>query len=106
LPRRLSYTDDALADLDNARAWLTQPGSGPVARRKLVAIRADIRRLKQHPCQWPVGDTQGVRELPAAGGYRVFYKVHPDTGRNADAGDVLVLRVYGPGQDRQGFPRP
>jgi hypothetical protein len=44
-----------------------------------------------------------VRELPIAGGYRVFYKVETDTGRDETAGDVRVLRVYGPGQDRRGF---
>jgi hypothetical protein len=27
--------------------------------------------------------------------------VHRDTGSNATAGDVLVLRVFGPGQDRE-----
>lgn len=49
-----------------------------------------------------------MRELPAAGGYCVFCKVEPDTGRDATAGNVLVppvYRVYGPGQDR-GTMRP
>jgi len=27
-------------------------------------------------------------------GYRVVYRVTPDTGNNATAGDVLVLRVF------------
>jgi hypothetical protein len=27
-------------------------------------------------------------------------KVRPDTGRDETAGDVIVLRVFGPGQDR------
>ena len=106
MPRRLSYTEKALDDLDAARRWLTQPGSGPAARRELAAIRADIRRLQQEPCQWAVGDMPGVRELPAAGGWRVLYEVDPDTGRSATAGDVRVLRVYGPGQDRRGFRPP
>jgi hypothetical protein len=30
----------------------------------------------------------------------VFYRVGPDTGRDETAGDVRVLRVYGPGQAR------
>jgi hypothetical protein len=30
----------------------------------------------------------------------VVYELHPDTGSNATAGDVLVLRVFGPGQDQ------
>jgi hypothetical protein len=42
-----------------------------------------------------------VRELPCEGGYRAFYEVLPDTGRNDTAGDVIVLRVFGPGQDRR-----
>ena len=44
-----------------------------------------------------------MRELPCAGGWRAFYEVEHDTGRNEDAGDVVVLRVYGPGQSREGF---
>jgi hypothetical protein len=40
-----------------------------------------------------------VRELPT-GGYRALYEVIPDTGRDETAGDVRVLRVYGPGQSR------
>jgi plasmid stabilization system protein ParE len=103
LARRLIYAQEARDDLEAARAWLTQPGSGPAARRKLAAIRADIRRLQQQPCLWPVGDRPGVRELPAVGGYRVFYKVEPDSGRGDTAGNVFVLRVYGPGQSRDRF---
>jgi len=29
-----------------------------------------------------------------------MYEVDPDTGRNDSAGDMLLLRVFGPGQDR------
>lgn len=101
MARRLIYAEEARDDFEAVRDWLTQPGSGPVARRKLAAIRADIRRLQQQPCLWPVGDHPGIRVMPAAGGYHVFYKVIPDTGRNETAGDVFVLRVYGPGQDRR-----
>ena len=101
MPRALIYAPEALAELDAVALWLSQPGSGPRARRTLAAIRADIRRLRQHPCLWPVGDHPGVRELPCAGGYRVMYRVHPDTGRDETAGDVRVLRVFGPGQDRR-----
>jgi hypothetical protein len=34
-------------------------------------------------------------------GHCVVYVVDPDAGENADAGDVTVLRVFGPGQLRQ-----
>jgi hypothetical protein len=32
-----------------------------------------------------------------------MYRVVTDTGRNETAGDVLVLRVLGPGQSRDRF---
>jgi len=105
VPRRLRYTDEALADLDAARNWLVQPGAGPVARGKLASIWASIEALVDRPCQWPVGAHRGVRELPCTGGWRALYEVDPDTGHNATAGDVRVLRVYGPGQDRHKFGR-
>jgi len=100
VPRELNYTDTALADLDAATRWLTQPGSGRRARRRLTAIWAAIERLREHPCRYPVGQHRGVRELPCEGGYRALYRVHPDTGRDETAGDVSLLRVFGPGQSR------
>jgi plasmid stabilization system protein ParE len=103
--RRLILAPRAFADLDDARAWLTQPGSGPAAWAKLDAILAAIEDLRDHPCRFPLGRHSGVRELPCAGGYRALYEVIPDTGSNQTAGDVRVLRVYGPGQDRRGFRR-
>jgi plasmid stabilization system protein ParE len=101
VPRRLSYTDDALDDLAEVTRWLNQPGSGPAARRRLAAIWTAIEQLSEQPCLWAIGEHADVRELPCAGGYRALYEVHPDTGRDDTAGDVLVLRVYGPGQDRR-----
>lgn len=100
MPRKFSYTHEASEDLDEIRHWLTQPGSGPAARRRLRAIRAAINRLRQHPSRYPVGAHSGVRGLPCDGGYRALYRVVPDTGRDETAGDVRVLRVFGPGQSR------
>jgi plasmid stabilization system protein ParE len=100
VPRNLSYTDKALADLDAAKRWLTQPGSGPAAHRRLASMWAAIEALRDHPCRYPVGQHRGVRELPCPGGYRALYRVHPDTGRDETAGEVRVLRVFGPGQFR------
>jgi len=68
-----------------------------------MSIWTAIERLRRYPCLYAVVNTPGVRELPCRGGYRVLYEVDPDTGRNDDAGDVLVLKVYGPGQDRSQF---
>jgi len=100
VPRRLIYAPRALADLDAVQRWQTQPGSGSAAIRRVKAIRAAIRRLKRHPCLYPVGQYPGVRELPCDGGYRALYRVIPDTGRDETAGDVRIMRVFGPGQSR------
>lgn len=98
--RTLVYAPRAREDLVAIRRWLMQPGSGLVARQRLTTIRTAVNRLREHPCLYPVVDHPGVRELPCAGGYRALYEVVPDTGSNDTAGDVLVLRVFGPGQNR------
>jgi plasmid stabilization system protein ParE len=96
----VSFAPRALSDLGAIMNWLTQPGSGQWARRRLTAIWAAIDRLRQHPCLYPVGQHPGVRELPCDDGYQALYEVRPDTGRSETAGDVRVLRVFGPGQSR------
>lgn len=101
MPRKLDLAPKAAADIDGIRRWLTQPGAGQAARRRLAVIRASISRLRLHPCRYPVCEHPGVRELPCDGGYRVLYEVLPDTGPDATAGDVWVLRVFGPGQLRE-----
>ena len=53
----------------------------------------------EHPCLFPVADHPGRREMTCER-HRVIYRVQPDTGLSATAGDVLVLRVFGPGQSR------
>jgi len=103
--RTLGYADTALTDLAAIRRWLTQAGSGPAARRRLEAIRTDINQLREHPCLYPIAQHLGVRELPCDGGYRALYEVEPDTGISATAGNVVILRIYGPGQDRRSFDR-
>lgn len=100
MPRKLIYAPRALADPDAIRRWLTQPGSGSAARRRLTLIWTAVELLRERPCLYSVGGHPGVRELPCDGGYRVLYRVHPDTGRSETAGDMRVLRVFGPGQDR------
>jgi plasmid stabilization system protein ParE len=102
VPRELHYADAAIDDLQAIAHWLTQPGAGSAARRRLQAIWAAIERLRAHPCLHPVGHHPGVRELPCGGGHRALYRVIPDTGRDETAGDVQVLRVFGPGQSRGG----
>jgi plasmid stabilization system protein ParE len=58
VPRELRYTDKALADLDAITSWLTHPGAGPTARRRLTAVWVAIERLREHPCLYPVASTR------------------------------------------------
>lgn len=101
--RRLAVALGAARDLEEARRWLTQPGAGPRAAQRLAALRAAVQDLRRHPCRWPVGEHAGLRERHVEG-YRVVHTVAPDTGDNATAGDVTVLRVRGPGQSGSGVP--
>ena len=100
MPRGLIYAPRAIADIAVIRAWLMQPGAGLAAKRRLAAIRLATDQPRSYPCSHPAGEHPGARELPCDGGYRVLYRVNPDTGRNTTAGDVRVLRIFGPGQDR------
>ena len=97
--RRLIYLPPAIEDLANIRKWYSQPGSGVAAKLRVQLIRAGIRALKKDPVVWPRGAKPGTRELHVEG-HTVVYKVEPDTGLRKTAGDVTVLRVFGPGQDR------
>jgi hypothetical protein len=40
----------------------------------------------------------GKRRVAVVARHRIVYRVNPDSGDNATAGDVEVLRLYGPGQ--------
>jgi hypothetical protein len=51
------------------------------------------------PYLWPAGNLPRTREF-VVGGYRIIYEIDPDTGDAATAGDVMVLRVFHPGQAR------
>jgi plasmid stabilization system protein ParE len=99
VPRNLRLTDEAAEDLNAFYRWYTQPGAGVAAARRVQALVAAIGRLREKPCLHAVGQRPGTREM-AAGGHRVVYAVTPDTGSNRTAGDVMVLRVFGPSQSR------
>ena len=100
MPRRIRLSDAAIDDLIAIRSWQFQPGSSGVAKRRVRSILNTIGQLRSHPCLFARGDQSGTREVSSEG-HRIVYVVDPDTGRNADAGDVTVLRVFGPGQMRR-----
>jgi plasmid stabilization system protein ParE len=98
--RTLTISAAAARDLKAARKWLRQPGAGETAVKRLSSIRSAIKELRQYPCRWPEGEHQGVRERPVEG-YMIMYEIHLDTGDNRTAGDVQILRVFGPHQLRE-----
>jgi plasmid stabilization system protein ParE len=101
MARVVRLTPEARDDLIVIQEWQTQPGAGAAARPRLRSIVAAINRLDEHPCLHARSEHRGTREFSVAR-HRVVYQVHRDTGSNQTAGDVLVLRIFGPGQDRSG----
>jgi plasmid stabilization system protein ParE len=97
--RTVRLSDRAAQDLDAIHRWQTQPGAGGAASRRLRAIISAIRQLEEIPCLHVRGRRPGTREMSVEG-HRVVYRVSADSGDNATAGDVVVLRVFGPGQWR------
>jgi plasmid stabilization system protein ParE len=98
--RLIIYAKEAVDDLAAIAAWQTQPGSGPRGRRRLQIIRAAIEQLRARPYLRPGGKWPGTREFVVMG-YVVIYRIEaPDTGDSNTAGNVSIVRVFGPGQTR------
>ena len=92
----MQVSGPAARDLARVRSYLTQPGAGPAAKARIEAITAAIRDLGEFPLAWPKGEAPGTRERVVAE-HIIVFEVDNDIG----AGDVTVLRVFGPGQNRR-----
>lgn len=90
----------AVRDLVAIQHWQMQPGHGPRAIQRLQRIRQAVDRLTAYPSLGTPGAHPGTRELFVAGGHCVVYRLDPDTNDTLTAGDVLILRIFGPGQSR------
>jgi plasmid stabilization system protein ParE len=97
--RTLVLAEAAIDDLEQIYRWYSQPGAGAVAARRIRAIRSAVRGVVDHPCRYRRGQHVGTRELTIQG-HVVVYEVRPDTGEDATAGDIFVVRVFGSGQSR------
>ncbi|WP_395942507.1 type II toxin-antitoxin system RelE/ParE family toxin [Brevundimonas sp.] len=89
----LILTERARRDLDQARTWLTQPGSGSRGRSRYASLLEALQGLRTAPGRWPFGENANVRERVCEG-YRLFYEW------NEAEHSVTILRIYGPFQDR------
>ncbi|WP_428059817.1 type II toxin-antitoxin system RelE/ParE family toxin [Brevundimonas sp.] len=89
----LIVTERARRDLDQAKIWLTQSGSGLRGRSRYAALLEAMNGLKVAPHRWPLGDNPNVRERVCES-YRFFYEW------SHNARTVTILRIYSPFQDR------
>ena len=75
-----------------------QAGAGPNGRLRWDTLRAARLRLQVHPYLGaPSIEQPGLRQLIVAE-HRIIYRLDPDTGDSATAGDVRILLIFGPGQ--------
>ncbi len=96
---RVKLTDRAARDLDKIGDWYTQPGSGPAARQKLRRLTQALRNVKTYPYLGAQSRHDGLRELGVEG-HRVIYQLIWSTGPGSGDDTILVIRIFGPGQDR------
>lgn len=87
---------DIIAAVDRFFAY---GGPTPQALRRLVDLIEAVEDLTTAPVTFRMSDRfAGVRERIVSG-CTIYFRVLPDTGENATAGDVRVLHVKLPSQD-------
>jgi len=102
--RRVILSPTATRDLGQIRACYSQPGSGPRAKRKASAIVQALRDLERYPFIGAPSEEPSVRERVVEE-HTVIYRVQNDFGAAEQAGDIEVIRIWQPGQNR-GLPLP
>jgi plasmid stabilization system protein ParE len=93
MSRRLIYSRAVAHDLANVVEWLTQPGSGDRAHKKLDELMDAVESLPDHPLQHPQDRHNPGSRLAIVHGYAVRFQVLKD-------GFIVVERIFGPGQQR------
>jgi len=89
---------EAALALAAARRWLQQPGSGPTGAGRWHALRDARRSLQDNPYLGSASAEHPSHRQLVISGYRVIYRVDPDTGAGATAGDIRIVAVFGPGE--------
>jgi len=90
---RLIFSPAAADDLLDVAEWLTQPGSGHRAHRKLDDLLDAIEALPEHLQQYPRDPDHPESRLAIIHGYAVRFQLESD-------GLVLVRRIFAPGRLR------
>lgn len=99
MARRVFLSPTAARDLGLIRAWYGQPGAGPRAKDRAMRIARALRSLGEAPFLGHPGDEPGTRELVVEQP-TIIYQVESDTGLLHEAGDIDVLRIWMPRQNR------
>ncbi len=87
----------ARGDRQRIRAWFRQPGAGSAALARLSRIEAAIANISSAPYAHPAGPMNGTRVLVRER-HRIFYVPIPSPAGADEAGEILIIRIYGPGQ--------
>lgn len=103
MPRSLRFSRQAQRDFQNIRKWFNQPGAGTAAAERLNRLEASILALVDRPYAWPPGPKPGTRLLISQR-HVILYRIAPDTGDTQTAGNVFLVRIFGPGQSDTGPP--
>ena len=57
-----------------------------------------VAELRRYPYLGAPDDERNGHRKPVKSGYRIIYRVSPDTGETKTAGDVIVVAIFGPGE--------
>ncbi|MGP9821625.1 type II toxin-antitoxin system RelE/ParE family toxin [Salinarimonas sp. NSM] len=101
MPARLSLAPAAARDLDDIRGWLTQPGAGRAAAEMLFQILDAVDDVALAPFRWAPSRSHPGMRVRYVRGHAIIYEAEPDLpGTPIENVDVLILRVFAPGQNR------
>ena len=90
---RVRLSTLAVSDLARQKAYMTQPGSGQPAAKKLAALLRLLDRLPDEVKLHAADRSKPGYRAAIAGGFTVQFR--PDK-----TGNVFVRRIFGPGQNR------
>lgn len=100
---KLRLSHEADADLRRITKWLSQPGSGEEARKKLDALKDGIKGVKRDPLRHPIFEPTGGRKCSTRGGYEIHYDVYGDPSGSTTSGRIEVAFLKAPFQDYSTF---
>jgi toxin ParE1/3/4 len=91
---RIRFSDRAIAEIEEIRAWLTDDDSA-TAERIVARIRQTIAMFEMFPMLGHDGEVEGTREFKVTGlPYLIVYKI-------ATATDLVIISIL---HSRRNYP--